>query len=126
MKFDSKSGAYSYLKFSETGGSDKPYTRVAAFGKGTKESFEILDIQHIKPVFDGEKGENAKHLELSNPFAIVHLDPNNKVLKSEEVWEEEGSEHATYGQIITTTLTPFDGDSEISISEEDRPENFFT
>lgn len=49
----------------------------------------IVDHKELKVVRvateDGKDGKNTKHLESSNPFAIVYLDPDNKVLKSEEV-----------------------------------------
>lgn len=105
QQYDHNDGEYNYLTFDGTGGSESPYTRIVAFGKGVKDNFEIFDIQYIRPVFDGE---SSKHLELSNPFAIVHLDPDNKVL------DTTGSGT----QVVSSKISFFDGNNNTNCDAE--------
>ena len=67
---------YSYLNLDEIGGIGTDYTRFVKFGRASNstDSLDVIDQQYIPAYY------SDNHLELSNNYQVIQLDPNNNVL----------------------------------------------
>lgn len=84
VKTFSAGSEYSYLNLEEIGGIDNDYTRFVKFGRASNstDSLDVIDQQYIPAYY------SDNHLELSNNYQVIQLDPNNNVLDLTEIQTE--------------------------------------